>query len=225
MVNSKEKMPLTDASQKIDRLKEIFGVKSDGQLAEKLQLKRAQSISSARISGDVPPAWLEKASEITGVSMDWIKYGIGPKLRPGLHTFPNKDNLAIKEDDQGYDLHGGWKPRPLEDLLGDTAGFLSAAVRMLIRIYDTNDEMLIRAITANLEAFSEVADRRRRENDMSMQMEKLQKELTDLKQQLYKKGLVVIERRSGLDRRQSPDGNGPGGINRRSGQDRRRPTE
>ena len=70
----------SDTERIISRLKEALNAKSDGQLATYLGISR-QNIGAARKRDDVPPGWIYKVAELSGCSMDWLRFGQGPKVR------------------------------------------------------------------------------------------------------------------------------------------------
>jgi hypothetical protein len=85
--NNEMKLSLSETEEIIERLKEILGVKSDGQLAKYLGITR-QNIGAARKRDDVPPGWIYKVAELSGCSMDWLRFGHGPKgiFRRGIEA-------------------------------------------------------------------------------------------------------------------------------------------
>jgi hypothetical protein len=91
------------------------------------------------------------------------------------------------------------------------------ALKMLARIYQSGNQMVIRAIYSNLQVFADQEDR----------ISKLSKEMAELRS-LFKARVEAItsgpDRRMGLDRRQS-EGIGPEGVERRSSEDRREQIE
>jgi hypothetical protein len=86
---------LSETEEIIGRLKEALSVKSDGELANNLGISR-QNIGAARKRDDVPPGWIYKVAELSGCSMDWLRFGQGPKVRVEYKTAEShhKDQLA-----------------------------------------------------------------------------------------------------------------------------------
>ena len=78
--NNEIKLSLSETEDIIGRLKAALDVKSDGQLATYLGITR-QNIGAARKRDDVPPGWIYKVAELTGCSMDWRRFGQGPRKR------------------------------------------------------------------------------------------------------------------------------------------------
>ena len=68
------KLSLSETEDIIGRLKEALDVKSDGQLAKYLGITR-QNIGAARKRDDVPPGWIYRVAELSGYSMDWLRFG------------------------------------------------------------------------------------------------------------------------------------------------------
>ena len=182
---------LSETEEIIGRLKEALNVRSDGELANNLGISR-QNIGAARKRDDVPPGWIYKVAELSGCSMDWLRFGQGPKVRVEYTTAArdelsrvesrHKDQLASQES--AYKLQVSWKPGPVNELQHDEdiSGF-GAAVEMLAKIYSSEDKLLISTINANIRAFCEAIDHKHRDQNST-------KELVDLK-----KRLIAIEKK------------------------------
>ena len=67
----------------------------------------------------------------------------------------------------------------------DTAGF-GAAVEMLAKIYGSEDKLLISTINANIRAFCEAIDNRRREQIANTELADLKKRLAAIESQLQR---------------------------------------
>ena len=175
---------LSETEEIIGRLKEALGVKSDGQLANNLGISR-QNIGAARKRDDVPPGWIYKVAELTSCSMDWLRFGHGPKIRVEYTTAesPPKDRLASQES--AYKLQVSWKPRPVNELQQDEdiSGF-GAAVEMLAKIYSSEDKLLISTINANIRAFCEAIDHKHRDQNSTKELASLKKRLTTIEKKL-----------------------------------------
>jgi hypothetical protein len=174
---------LSETEEIIGRLKEALNVRSDGELANNLGISR-QNIGAARKRDDVPPGWIYKVAELSGCSMDWLRFGQGPRVRVeyGTAESRHKDQLASQES--AYKLQVSWKPGPVNELQHDEdiSGF-GAAVEMLAKIYSSEDKLLIRTVNANIRAFCEAIDHKQRDQNST-------KELLDLK-----KRLIAIEKK------------------------------
>lgn len=83
--NKELNLSLSETEEIIGRLKEALEVKSDGELAQHLGISR-QNIGAARKRDDVPPGWIYKVAELSGCSMDWLRFGYGPKVRAAYTT-------------------------------------------------------------------------------------------------------------------------------------------
>jgi hypothetical protein len=169
---------LSETEEIIGRLKEALNVKSDGELANNLGISR-QNIGAARKRDDVPPGWIYKVAEISGCSMDWLRFGQGPKVRVEYTTAESghKDQLASQES--AYKLQVSWKPGPVNELQHDEeiSGF-GAAVEMLAKIYGSEDKLLISTINANIRTFCEAIDHKHRDQDSTKELVNLKKRLT-----------------------------------------------
>jgi hypothetical protein len=178
---------LTETEAIISRLKEALGVKSDGQLANYLGISR-QNIGAARKRDDVPPGWIYKVAELTGCSMDWLRFGHGPKMRAEYKTEGSHHDGQIASPESPYDPQVSRKPGSANALqhAEDSSGF-GAAVEMLAKIYSSDDKLLIRTINANIRAFCEAIDRKQREQRSTKELENLKKRLTTIEKQLQGK--------------------------------------
>jgi len=175
---------LSETEEVIVRLKEALSVKSDGQLANHLGISR-QNIGAARKRDDVPPGWIHKVAELSGYSMDWLRFGHGPKVRMpySAEATPSKGGLANPAS--AYKLQVSWPPRSIDASQpdNDTAGF-GAAVEMLAKIYRSENKLLISTINANIRAFCEAIDHRQREQIASTELANLKKRLTSIEKRL-----------------------------------------
>ena len=66
---------MNETEEIIGRLKKAANAKSDEQLATYLGISR-QNIGAARKRADVPPGWICKVAELSGCSMDWLRFGL-----------------------------------------------------------------------------------------------------------------------------------------------------
>jgi hypothetical protein len=185
---------LSETEEIIGRLKEALNVKSDGELANNLGISR-QNIGAARKRDDVPPGWIYKVAEISGCSMDWLRFGQGPKVRVEYTTAArdelsrvesgHKDQLASQES--AYKLQVSWKPGPVNELQHDEdiSGF-GAAVEMLAKIYSSEDKLLISTINANIRTFCEAIDHKHRDQDSTKELVNLKKRLTAIEKKLQR---------------------------------------
>ena len=177
---------LSESEEIIDRLKEALNVKSDGQLANHLGISR-QNIGAARKRDDVPPGWIHKVAELSGCSMDWLRFGHGPKMRMEYSMEGSSSKGALANPASAYKLQVSWQPRSIDETPPDEeiAGF-GAAVEMLAKIYSSEDKLLISTINANIRAFCEAIDRRKREQSASSELANLKKRLTTIEKQLHR---------------------------------------
>ena len=177
---------LSETEEIIGRLKEALNVRSDGELANNLGISR-QNIGAARKRDDVPPGWIYKVAEISGCSMDWLRFGQGPKVRVEytIAESGQKDRLASQES--AYKLQVSWKPGPVNELQPDEdiSGF-GAAVEMLAKIYGSEDKLLISTINANIRAFCEALDHKQRDQNSTRELADLKKRLTTIEKKLQR---------------------------------------
>ncbi|MEW6544670.1 MAG: helix-turn-helix domain-containing protein [Nitrospirota bacterium] len=67
----------------VERLLAALGVKTQAQLATKLEI-RPQSVISAITRGEIPEAWLYRVAYLTGRSVEWLRTGKGEVWREGV---------------------------------------------------------------------------------------------------------------------------------------------
>jgi DNA-binding CsgD family transcriptional regulator len=174
------RLSLSEAEEIIGRLKEALNVKSDGELAKNLGISR-QNIGAARKRDDVPPGWIYKVAELSGCSMDWLRFGQGPKVRTEYRPTESghKDQLASQES--AYKLQVSWKPGPVSGMQNaeDISGF-GAAVEMLAKIYGSEDKLFISTINANMRAFCEAIDHKHRDQNSTQELADLKKRLSGI---------------------------------------------
>jgi hypothetical protein len=182
--NNKLNPTLSETEEIIGRLKEALDVKSDGQLAKYLGITR-QNIGAARKRDDVPPGWIYKVAELSGCSMDWLRFGHGPKVRVEYTSGGSKSKGELSSQASPYKLQVSWQPRPADELQDDEdiPGF-GAAVEMLARIYSSEDQLMISTINANIRAFCEAIDRKQHDQSSTRELMNLKKRLTTLEKQL-----------------------------------------
>ena len=175
---------LSETEEIIGRLKHALNVKSDGHLAKYLGITR-QNIGAARKRDDVPPGWIYKVAEMSGCSMDWLRFGHGPKVRVEYSTAGSKPKGDLSSQTSPYKLQVSWQPRAADELQRDEdiPGF-GAAVEMLARIYSSQDQLMISTINANIRAFCEAIDRKQRDEHSTKELINLKKRLASIEKQL-----------------------------------------
>jgi len=187
--NEKSKLSviLSETEEIIGRLKEALNVKSDGELAKNLGISR-QNIGAARKREDVPPGWIYKVAELSGCSMDWLRFGQGPKVRVEYTPAESRHKDLLASQGSAYKLQVSWKPGQVGELPQDEdiSGF-GAAVEMLAKIYGSEDKQLITTINANIRAFCEAIDHKHRDQNSTRELVNLKKRLTTIEKQLQGK--------------------------------------
>ncbi len=182
--NNEMKLSLSKTEEIIGRLKEVLDVKSDGQLAKYLGITR-QNIGAARKRDDVPPGWIYKVAELSGCSMDWLRFGHGPKVRAEYTQAGPKPKGELFSQASPYKLQVSWQPRSAGELQSneEIPGF-GAAVEMLARIYSSEDQLMINTINANIRAFCEAIDRKQHDQSTTKELVNLKKRLAAIEKQL-----------------------------------------
>ncbi len=182
--NNEMKLSLSKTEEIIGRLKEVLDVKSDGQLAKYLGITR-QNIGAARKRDDVPPGWIYKVAELSGCSMDWLRFGHGPKVRAEYTQAGSKPKGELFSQASPYKLQVSWQPRSADELQSneEIPGF-GAAVEMLARIYSSEDQLMINTINANIRAFCEAIERKQHDQSTTKELVNLKKRLAAIENQL-----------------------------------------
>jgi len=182
--NNDLKLSLSETEEIIGRLKEALDVKSDGQLAKYLGITR-QNIGAARKRDDVPPGWIYKVAELSGCSMDWLRFGHGPKIRMEYTAEGSKPKGELSSQAAPYKLQVSWQPQSADELQSDEniPGF-GAAVEMLARIYSSEDQLMISTINANIRAFCEAIDHKQHDQSSTRELMNLKKRLATIENQL-----------------------------------------
>jgi hypothetical protein len=182
--NNDVNLSLSETEEIIGRLKEALNVQSDGQLAKNLGITR-QNIGAARKRDDVPPGWIYKVAELSGCSMDWLRFGQGPQRRVVYPSGGSDHKSELSSQISPYRHQVSWKPRSANELQSDadTTGF-GAAVEMLAKIYGSEDQLLIGAINNDLRAFCEAVDRKQRDRHSTRELVELKKRLAEIEKQL-----------------------------------------
>ncbi len=182
--NNEIKLSLSETEDIIGRLKEALHVKSDGQLAKYLGITR-QNIGAARKRDDVPPGWIYKVAELSGCSMDWLRFGQGPQRRVAYTMAEAEEKGELSSQESPYRRRVSWKPRSVDDLQSDAdaTGF-GMAVEMLAKIYGSEDQLLIGAINTDLRAFCEAIDRKQRDQHSTKELIELKKRLAEIEKHL-----------------------------------------
>ncbi|MGD2097815.1 MAG: helix-turn-helix domain-containing protein [Desulfobacterales bacterium] len=182
--NDRLNLSLNETEEIIGRLKAALDVQSDRQLAKYLGITR-QNIGAARKRDDVPPGWIYKVAELSGCSMDWLRFGQGPRKRVTYAAGKTPDTGELSSQDASYRLQVSWKPRSADDSQNgaDISGF-GAAVEMLAKIYGSEDPLLIGAINTDLRAFCEAIDRQQSKQRSTKELIELKKRLAAIEKEL-----------------------------------------
>jgi hypothetical protein len=143
-----------------------------------------------------------------------------------LGTEHGSDSEEVHQPKEDYAPHGGWKPRSIEEMTGVPKGLgMGKAVDLLATIYAAKDEMLIRAINANLAAFCSAVGEKERRIEREQDLQRLEARVAELENIIAKNGPVQVyagpERRGGGERRANTDPAFPESQNKRNGTDRR----
>ncbi len=168
-----------------ERAKSITGWKRHMELADFLKVTSA-TVSGARKRDSFPVQWAFKIAQVYDCSTDWILTGRGDE-EVKTEELPRKQEIeptpaaVAEETSEDGSVHS--------QIPGDTLG-LGESVELLARIYNSGNTVLIRAIAANLHAFSEAVDNKalaQKAIDMMDEMNKrmltMEKDLAKLKEE------------------------------------------
>jgi len=158
-----------------ERIKEVTGLETFIDLAAAVEVQQS-AVSKRRKRGEFPAEWLLSLAQKYGFSSDWAWTGEGP-MKMAKHG--RIDHEGNQRDEQGPAI----SEAPLPD---DNLGFGECA-ELLSKIFNSGSQVLIRAIAANLHAFSEAIDNKalavhtvklmEQMNERMMAMERRLKEL------------------------------------------------
>ena len=182
-----------------DRIRTLTGWKNYGDLADYLGIK-SPGVSGAKKRGIVPIEWAYMVASGHNGSTDWILTGEGPMRRfkgeaqraaEGEYGFePRPKGLAQRLNEEGGEAA---TETPLQVAAHAHFDALNAVEGMglLTKIYTSGDAVFIRAINANLLAFSDAIENRARAEttisairEMREQMNIMRGEQVELKGQL-----------------------------------------
>jgi len=108
----------------LSRMKKIFGVKRDADLARALAIS-PQTLSSWRQRAAVPYALCAECAKTKGASLDWLLYGEGQMMRDKSASPATFNPNATDEDSvirvQIYEILESLPREDLEDILSEAA--------------------------------------------------------------------------------------------------------
>lgn len=159
------------------RVQLLTGWKNYVDLSEYIGITQ-QSVSGAKKRGFFPIEWAYKVARGYKGSTDWILTGNGSmRLGDAAPTQqqqpPQPQPLPAKGGDQS--------PYAAFDSLGVVEG-----MGMLTSIYGSGDTIYIRAINANLMAFSDAINMKNTNKDMQIQINTLENRIAELEQKYEK---------------------------------------
>ena len=181
-----------------ERIRQLTGWKKYGDLADYLRIK-SQSVSGVKKRGIMPIDWAYKVASGYNGSTDWLLTGAGPMRRfKGEAQRAAEGEYGFEQRPKGLaqrlNEHGGEavEETPLQVSAHAAFDALNAVEGMglLTKIYTSGDIVFIRAINANLMAFSDAIENRSRAEttinairEMREQMNIMQGDLAALRQE------------------------------------------
>lgn len=113
-------MNSSDVTAVLDRLKEHFGVTKDAELARELGTS-PQTLSSWRQRNSIPYAMCVDLSMEQGVSLDWLLYGEGNRLRSSsANRNPDPEFAALTLGERATAALAALSPDDLEAIKEQT---------------------------------------------------------------------------------------------------------
>ncbi|GAB7082326.1 helix-turn-helix domain-containing protein [Megalodesulfovibrio paquesii] len=151
--------PTPDFEGVLSRLKQVFSVKTDTDLALELNLRQG-SISAAKHKRSIPPAWITTVALSKGVSADWLLTGEGAMRRDqpseGASLKRNADHPQRRAEDHDEQIDAF----DMGDVLAQTIDILNSRT-----VYTT-------AIVSNIKAFHKAIVTERKLDSMQDQLDK-----------------------------------------------------
>ncbi len=105
VVNDKKQSPLTKFDEILSRLKVASGVETTKELGKILGV-RGQAVTSARKRGEIPAGWLVKVGDQFNISLDWLLYGEGLKLREEIERLKFHQEGMRSKNLEGHSHEG-----------------------------------------------------------------------------------------------------------------------
>ena len=108
------------------RMKTIYGVEKDAELARALDIS-PQTLSSWRQRSAIPYSLCVECAKRRGASLDWLLYGEGQMTRDvknGTNSAADSDGTVVQQDDVRTKILGvleGLTTEDLEDILSEAA--------------------------------------------------------------------------------------------------------
>jgi len=206
--SSLENKPENDFELVLARLKAVFDVETDTDLAKKLDLKQG-SISTAKQKKSVPPTWITAVALKHGISADWLLTGEG-EMRRGLKfkpaALPNQDmdptvgsggffdqaasRLAAQSRNAGSANNGS------DFGLGDVENFdMGEVLAQTIDILNSKT-VFTTAIVSNIKAFHKAITTEKKIEDMQEQLSQALASFSSFQGQLDKTNQIVSKLQS-----------------------------
>lgn len=118
---------------------------------------------------------IQKYASFYGCDENWLVSGQGDPLYKEGEGEPGSTVLAVESPTPTYNK--------VEGEPSDSIG-LGQAVELLAKVFSSDNKRLIRAITANLDAFSEVVESKEREGQAVQMMSKMSDRMAALEERL-----------------------------------------
>jgi hypothetical protein len=159
-------------SEIIETIKSVKRFSNDYQVAESLEIK-SKSMATSKMRNSIPYEELTSFCDKEGISLNWLLFGTGPPMI----------NPSVKDKQSFVDQprHPAAALIPVPDL--NTAPGIDPTVQAMSdikEIFDSEDQILIPAIQANLHAFKRALLRERQFEQILKENEELKNRITKL---------------------------------------------
>ncbi len=158
------------------RVKKVTNWERESQLAKFLEVQ-AGTVSGAKTRNSFPIQWAYKVAQHFHCSTDWLMSGGDSTEKTGQTTPPLA--TLCEQSSQAEDTQGIIHDNMPSDKLG-----LGESVELLAKIYTSGNPVLIRAIAANLHAFSEAIDNKILAVNMKRRMGEMEQRMTAMEEKL-----------------------------------------
>ena len=176
------------------RIAEARGEKSQVAFSSELGINKNTLLRYEKGRGIPDLFTVRKICDLSGVNWDWMTSGVGPmRGKGGGSARAGMAEMAEK------------RARAQETIIEDSFDALGVVegMALLTEIYSSGDTIYIRAINANLQAFSDAVKSKAKATQMEATVENMRAELADMHEQLGKMGdhlIAIAEQNDELKR-------------------------
>ncbi|MFZ5775073.1 MAG: helix-turn-helix domain-containing protein [Thermodesulfobacteriota bacterium] len=158
------------------RIRKATDLTSFTELAAAVGVQQS-AVSKVRKKGEFPPGWIFSLATRYGLTSDWVARGEGPMRRGETAPAPQQPSQSFQ-------------PQQALPAAGEFHLSMGDSMELLVNIHKSGNNVLIRAINANLMAFNEAIENRERAEttvnaiaEMREQMNIMKGEIANLRQE------------------------------------------